>query len=658
MTGTVIVTDCGLPTPTPTPSCPLQWRLASTLNIGADDNHLLAVAAVNWNDVWATGYYYNGFASRTLILHWNGLNWSVVPSPNVGNSANVLEAVAVVAANDVWAVGTSGLQTLVVHYNGTSWSVVSSPSPGVSFNSLAGIEVLSANDIWAVGSYYTGSIYRTLVEHWNGASWSVVSSPNVGGDDNFLWGGVSAVSANDIWAVGSYGLIAARRTLIVHWNGAAWSVVPSPNVGAAENRLIGAAAVSANDVWAVGFYGPSANESTLVQHWDGTAWNVVASPNPGTRNELWAAVAISANDVWAVGFTGSGTLSTLTEHWDGANWSVVPSPNEPGSRNFLGAVTALTDSFVWAVGDYQVNNTYRTLSMNYYYQGTNCPTTTPTPSFTYTPTRTATPVCPPTTRFVFMTDNNYQPQTVTITVGSTIRWMNEGPSQHTTTSDTGVWDSGILNPGFGFQFMFNTPGTYPYHCTLHPGMIGTILVQACVTATPTATATPASTPILVGHVNWQARPPQPHQLQALPITLTLKMGGSEVNYEPQYTDQYGFFTVTVGGLPNGTYDWRVDDTTTALHSPNYLANAAVVNLAGAPVTNVEMGLMKTGDANDNNIVNLFDFNLLKLSFGFGCADPQYDNRTDFTGDCAVNIADFNPLKSNFGQGGAPPIRPR
>src|SRR5437764_621866 len=55
------------------------------------------------------------------------------------------------------------------------WSVVSSPNVGTSSNVLNGVAVVSANDVWAVG-YYSGG---TLIEHWDGTSWSVVPSPNV-----------------------------------------------------------------------------------------------------------------------------------------------------------------------------------------------------------------------------------------------------------------------------------------------------------------------------------------------------------------------------------------------------------------------------------------------------------------------------------------------
>ena len=68
--------------------------------------------------------------------------------------------------------------------------------------------------------------------------------------------------------------------------------------------------------------------------------------------------------------------------------------------------------------------------------------------------------------------------------------------------------------------------------------------------------------------------------------------------------------------------------------------------------------MLTGDANNDNRVDISDFNILKLSFGYSCGYPAYDRRADFTGDCFVNVSDFNPLKRNFGQDGAPPIGPR
>ena len=57
-----------------------------------------------------------------------------------------------------------------------------------------------------------------------------------------------------------------------------------------------------------------------------------------------------------------------------------------------------------------------------------------------------------------------------------MRWTNDGLVIHTTTSTDGVWDSAILNPGDTFSFTFDEAGTYEYLCSLHPTMVGTIVV--------------------------------------------------------------------------------------------------------------------------------------------------------------------------------------
>ena len=139
-------------------------------------------------------------------------------------------------------------------------------------------------------------------------------------------------------------------------------------------------------------------------------------------------------------------------------------------------------------------------------------------------------------------------------------------------------------------------------------------------------------------------------LQQLPVTLTLKLGAIETNYPSQNTDASGYFTVSVAGLPNGTYDWRVK-------GPKYLANAGTVALTGATTTSVEMGLMRVGDANNDNVVNATDFTILKATFGKSIGDPGYDDRADFTGERVVNASDFALLRINFGSAGAPPLGP-
>jgi plastocyanin len=74
-------------------------------------------------------------------------------------------------------------------------------------------------------------------------------------------------------------------------------------------------------------------------------------------------------------------------------------------------------------------------------------------------------------------DFAYTPDPVLIPVGTTVNWTNKDAVEHTVTSDTGVFDSGNLEPGDSFEFRFDVPGTYPYHCEIHPSMQGTVIVS-------------------------------------------------------------------------------------------------------------------------------------------------------------------------------------
>jgi plastocyanin len=84
----------------------------------------------------------------------------------------------------------------------------------------------------------------------------------------------------------------------------------------------------------------------------------------------------------------------------------------------------------------------------------------------------------------------FNPTTLTVSAGTTVVWTNTAPlTPHTVTSDPGapVAFDGPVDAGSTFSFTFTVIGTYHYHCTIHPGMHGTIII----TAPPTPTSTPA-----------------------------------------------------------------------------------------------------------------------------------------------------------------------
>jgi plastocyanin len=70
----------------------------------------------------------------------------------------------------------------------------------------------------------------------------------------------------------------------------------------------------------------------------------------------------------------------------------------------------------------------------------------------------------------------FNPATVTVTTGSSVRWTNNDGVDHTSTSDTGVWDSGALSLSDLFTQTFDATGVYSYHCDIHPSMLGRVVV--------------------------------------------------------------------------------------------------------------------------------------------------------------------------------------
>jgi len=199
-----------------------------------------------------------------------------------------------------------------------------------------------------------------------GCGFKVVPSPNASSLDNMLHD-VAVLSATDAWAVGQTQIDGGGRaeTLIQHWDGSAWRIVPSPNrlltTNNASNVLQGVAAIAPDDVWAVGYtVSYDAPYRTLAMHWDGSRWSIVDTPSPGSPyNALNDVTAVGPNDVWAVG--GSPILATAFQpfdsraggyalHWDGRTWSAVPGAPGREASSTLAAATAVSSSEVWAAG--------------------------------------------------------------------------------------------------------------------------------------------------------------------------------------------------------------------------------------------------------------------------------------------------------------------
>jgi plastocyanin len=71
----------------------------------------------------------------------------------------------------------------------------------------------------------------------------------------------------------------------------------------------------------------------------------------------------------------------------------------------------------------------------------------------------------------------FVPDELDVTVGTMVTWTNTDSVAHTSTSNVTGWDSAVLAPGGQFSVAFQTAGTFPYHCAIHPGMVGTVVVR-------------------------------------------------------------------------------------------------------------------------------------------------------------------------------------
>lgn len=282
--------------------------------------------------------------------------WCAVAGPGGFNSnyaAPQLNGIAALSANNVWIVGSYADTVLVEHWDGQHWSIVPSPDLSKSGNSgLNSISALSSNDIWAVGAIVPGYEHfnsamgiHTLVEHWDGQHWSVVPSPDIQAAGNELRG-VVALAPDDVWVVGrTRPDFASSTPLIEHWNGSSWSLAQLPAAFSA-GFFQSVTATSANDVWAVGGLGTTGQLTSGIAHWNGQQWQMVKGASNATLLHI---AAHDARDIWTTGFDG------FIEHWDGKSWNRIRDPhliNQSGRgvNDVLSGITVVEANDVWVVG--------------------------------------------------------------------------------------------------------------------------------------------------------------------------------------------------------------------------------------------------------------------------------------------------------------------
>jgi hypothetical protein len=369
-------------------AAPEGWYVATVPGTGADDV-LLGSDCANALQCWAVGVSVTDISSSNsffapVVEAWNGTSWTLESQPPLpGGQGGGFFDLSCLSGSDCWAVGTvidetdgngNPMGTLIEHWNGSVWSIVASPNPTgptVTGAILQSVDCTSSTDCVAVG-YSTsdsssGLNVGQLIEQWNGTSWSIVPGGSTGQPYDMLIR-VDCVAASDCWAVGNAGPVSQNpnflpifpngpgdQGLIEHWDGAAWSVVPSvsePSPGG--GYLYGLACTGPSDCWASGSITDDTGMASgiLMEHWNGSTWSdlsgSVPEPVTGVGAILSGISCVNTAQCWAVGssgpFGGNGGNNfqphAFAENWNGSSWSISPSP-DVAAFSLLNDITCL-----------------------------------------------------------------------------------------------------------------------------------------------------------------------------------------------------------------------------------------------------------------------------------------------------------------------------
>jgi hypothetical protein len=329
------------------------WHAQPTPNPAqASGNSLGGVSCPSPSDCTAVGLGNGAGTPITLGERWQDGHWNIeaVPSP-VGAAENQLNGIACPGTDACIAVGTAGptqgvVSTEALSWNGTAWQLQQVPPlPGTG---LDAVSCVSETDCVAVGGPGAGA----LAERWDGAQWTVQPTPKPAGAQLAGFNAISC-AASSCMAVGGYvDATGAQFVLAEQWDGHVWRVVPATPPSSPPNSFFtGVACTTPAACIGVGTsVDASGNPTgTFAEHWDGSNWTPQSTPTQGTPGGILGSVwCKSATACIATGSTNAGTLA---ERLTGTTWTVLPTPDPPGTQgDFLDSVSCTSLSTCTGVG--------------------------------------------------------------------------------------------------------------------------------------------------------------------------------------------------------------------------------------------------------------------------------------------------------------------
>ncbi len=316
------------------PAAAARWRVAyvSPNNTSGFSD----VVALSPRDVWAVGNVAPPgplTAIKPLIRRWNGRSWVTVGLPAKFSHAQVLAAAAYSPA-DVWVFGqwrnAKGLDghAFALRWTG-AWSLVGFWK---TYNIVTGAAVFGPADAWIFGGLG--------VRHYNGHGWMTSALP-------YSLTRASAISANDIWAVGANNTTGAP--VLSRWHDGHWTPhkVPAISSGPSGPSFTDVLARSDHDVWVVcGTQTAHGGLRPLALHWHAGSWTRTAVPG---RDHLGRVIADGTGGLWAA-FSGPFDGSALA-HFTAGGWHLVKLPALTGKATSAIALALVPGSaFAYAVG--------------------------------------------------------------------------------------------------------------------------------------------------------------------------------------------------------------------------------------------------------------------------------------------------------------------
>lgn len=321
-----------------------------------------------------------GFATRALAERWNGSSWAPVQLRDIDNAfQGFIHAgqMQCIAADSCFVPGwyftvppaSAEILPVVEYWNGRNWTIQQVPLPPHAGDAmLTGLSCLSADNCFAVGSMTTGSRGAALAEHWDGHTWAMRETGlRSAGTTVGQLESVSCPASDNCTAIGEVyqsvnGESEPSYALAEHWDGSTWSseVIPAPSASPRFSLAQISCPRQALCLASGSYYDASYTASTAMSEiWNGTSWAVqpLTPPADAVSSQLNGISCVSAVRCTAVGnfFTAQLHYRALAEYWDGSSWAQQQTA-APASARILEAVSCTGARVCTAVG---YRNAYR-----------------------------------------------------------------------------------------------------------------------------------------------------------------------------------------------------------------------------------------------------------------------------------------------------------